>query len=142
MLKVICKPRKAPWNWIAYYGNSCWGTWFDIIQNRSHFKDQILSDPFKHETSNYLETVVFRFKIFNKQMKQKSKHNFNKKYKNKFLLISLALFPMKWFWNTEVFPSNEFKVNFLRRNLKVGFKAFNLVEDSTVLKESIKCCQH
>ena len=75
-------------------------------------------------------------------MKQKSKHNFNKKYKNKFLLISLALFPMKWFWNTEVFPSNEFKVNFLRRNLKVGFKAFSLVEDSTVLKESIKCCQH
>ena len=33
--------------------------------------DQILSNPFKHQASNYLETVVFRFEIFNKQIKQK-----------------------------------------------------------------------
>ena len=38
LLKVICKPQKVPWNWIAYYGNSCCGTWFDIIQKRSHLK--------------------------------------------------------------------------------------------------------
>ena len=26
--------------------------------------------------------------------------------------------------------------------LKVEFKAFNIVQDSTVLKTTIKCCQH
>ena len=59
------------------------------------FKHQVLSNPFKHQTSDYFETVAFWFKTFNKQMKQKSKHNCNKKYKKKFLLISLALFPIK-----------------------------------------------
>ena len=58
------------------------------------------------------------------------------------MLISLALFPIKWFWNTEFFPSNEFKVNFLRRKLKVGFKALNTVQVSAVLKTTLKCYQH
>ena len=26
--------------------------------------------------------------------------------------------------------------------LKVGLKAFNIVQDSTVLKTTLKCCQH
>ena len=39
------------------------------------------------QTSNFIvsfETVALRFKIFNKQMKPKSKHNFNKNIKGKF----------------------------------------------------------
>ena len=24
------------WNWVAYYSNSCCGTWFDMTQKRSH----------------------------------------------------------------------------------------------------------
>ena len=42
-----------------------------------------------------LEIVAFRFKVFNKQMNQKSKHNFNKSIRGKLLLISLTVFPIK-----------------------------------------------
>ena len=50
-------------------------------------------------------------------MRQKSKHNFNKNIKGNFLLIPLALFPIKWFWSTEFKVNskwilNEFDVNF------------------------------
>ena len=50
------------------------------------------------QTSNPIvsfETVAFWSKIFNNQMKQKSKHNLNKNIKRIFFLISLALFPIK-----------------------------------------------
>ena len=59
-----------------YYGNSCCGAGFDIARPKAN------------------PIVAFWFNIFIKQMKQKSKHNFNKNIKRNFLLISLALFPV------------------------------------------------
>ena len=119
-------------------------TWLDIIQNRSHSKIRSfqIHSKIKHQASDYLETVVFRFKLSISKWSKKGNIISTKKYKKKFLLISLALFPIKWFRNTELFSSNKFKVYFLRRKLKVGFKAFNLVQDSTVLKATLKYCQH
>ena len=47
------------------------------------------------QTSNPIisfETVAFQFKIFNKQMKQKRKHNLNKNIKRNFCLSPLLYF--------------------------------------------------
>ena len=75
LITVSVLQRKVSWNWIACYDNSFCGTWFDMTQNRSN--SNIKSHCF-------FRNVAFWFKIFNKQMKQKSKHNFNKNIKRKF----------------------------------------------------------
>ena len=49
-----------------YYGNSCCGAGFDIARPKTN------------------PIVAFWFNIFMKQMKQKSKHNFNRNIKRNF----------------------------------------------------------
>ena len=130
-----------PWIWIANYGNSCCGTWFDIIQNRSHSKIKSfqIHSNIKQIISKQ-QTFGLTFSI--SKWSKKDKAQFEQKIiKRNFFLISLALFPIKWFWNTDFFGSNECKVNFLRMKLKVAFKAFNIVQDWTALKTTLKCYQ-
>ena len=60
-------------------------------------------------------------------MKQKSKHNFNKKIQKE-IFVDFTCFEIPKLNSHWIFSSNEFKVNFPRSKFKVGFEAFNLVQ--------------
>ena len=92
------------------------------------------------QTSNptvSFETVAFRFKIFNQQMKQKSQHNFNKNIGINICWSHLLCFQSSYFealnsfkWIRSKFEANSKEISWeLNYEFKVGFEVFNLVQD-------------
>ena len=71
-------------NLFSYKVPSCCGTLFDVTQNCGH--SNIKSYCF-------FRNSIFRFEIFNKQMKQKGKHSFHKYIKRNVCWFHLLCFP-------------------------------------------------